>query len=88
MQGLRVQCPVMGSRPRGAGSSYWSLGASSSREPKAEGGSLKWSHLRRQRQGRFWRILAGPGRVDGSGNLFPKLSHQHIQAKWQEWLFA
>ena len=28
---LRVQRPVMGSRPRGAGSSYWSLGASSSR---------------------------------------------------------
>lgn len=68
VQGLRVQCPMMGSR-------HWSPGASSSREPKAEGGSLKWSHLRRQRQGRFWRILARPGRVDGSGSLSPKLSH-------------
>lgn len=73
---------------RGAGSRHWSLGASSSREPKADGGSLKCSHLRRQRQGGFWCILAGPGGVDGSRNLSPKLSHQHVLAKWQEWLSA
>lgn len=73
---------------RGAGSRHWSLGASSSREPKADGGSLKCSHLRRQRQGGFWCILAGPGGVDGSRNLSPNLSHQHVLAKWQEGLSA
>lgn len=86
--------PGMGSRSggaaagRGAGSRHGALGALSSREPKTDGGSLKCSHLRRPRWGGFWGILAGPGGVDGSGNLSPKLSHQHDLARQQEWLFV
>lgn len=85
---------MVGSRPRGACSGEgvhsrpWSLGVSSSCEPKADGGSLKCSRVRRQRQDAFWCILAGPGRVDEAENLSPKLSHQHVPAKQQEWLFA
>lgn len=62
--------------------------ASSSREPKADGGSLKCSQVRRQRQDALWSIPAGPGRVGAPENLSPKLSHQHVPAKQQEWLFA
>lgn len=85
---------MVGSRPQGACSREgvhsrpWSLGVSSSCEPKADGGSLKCSRVRRQRQDAFWCILAGPGRVDEAENLSPKLSHQHVPAKQQEWLFA
>lgn len=73
---------------RGVGSRHWSLEASSFCDPKADGGSLKWLHLRRQRWGGFWCILAGLGGVDESRNLSPKLSHQHVLEEQQEWLFA
>lgn len=73
---------------RGGSSSHWSLVLSSSREPEADGGSLKYSNLRRQKWGGFWRILVGQGRVDESGHLSPKLNHQHLLAECREWLFA
>lgn len=92
--GTRCPEPHDGPQARGAhsvrrvGSRHWSLGVSSFRKPKADGDSLKCLQLRRQRQGGFWSILVGPGRVEKSGNLSPKLSHQHVLAEWQEWLFA
>lgn len=65
----------------GGGSRHRSLGVSSSWEPEVDGGSLKCSNLRRQRWGRFWCTLAGPGGVDQSGDLSPKLNHQHVLAE-------
>lgn len=49
------------------GSPHWSVGLSSSRELKADGGSLKCSCWRRQRLGGLWCNLIGVG--GGEENL-------------------
>lgn len=93
-QRFGVRWPVVGCSPRGARSGEgvdsrpWSRGVPSSPEPKADGGSLKCSHVRRQRQDVFQCILAGPGGVAESETLSLQLSHHHVPAKQQEWLCA
>lgn len=67
------------------GSSPRSVGLSSSHELKADGGSLKCSHCRRQRQSGLWCNLVRLGwGWSESGSLVPKLSHHHGLTEWAE----